>query len=231
MRDEWENPDFAAHWDKTALVNNPTRAEQVDILAEVIASAYQQGSAILDLGIGSGLVEAQLFAQIADAYVVGVEASEAMIDLATRRLAPFESRYTIIQHDLSDLTGLSLPAKAYQIAISVQALHHLTHAQQQKVFQFVANLLPTGGLFFLMDRIALDSDHFSDIYRAAWNRLERVTEFKSGWSGAYFLERLQNKDDYPASLEDLLTWFQEAGLHGTYLHLHLDRALVVGVKE
>ena len=231
MADQWDNPDFARQWDQTALVNNPTRAEQLDILVSLIEETYQEGSAILDLGIGSGLVEAMLFARIAESYVVGVESSAAMIDLAKHRLAPFESRYTIIQHDFSDVEGLSLPAKEYQMVMSIQALHHLPHSLQQKIIQFVANILHSGGLFLLIDRIALDPDHFADLYRSMWNRLERVSEVRSGWSGEYFLQRLQHKDDYPASLERQLAWIRAAGLHATCLHLHLDRALVVGVKE
>ncbi|HLV97877.1 MAG TPA: class I SAM-dependent methyltransferase [Ktedonobacterales bacterium] len=231
MADQWDNADFARRWDATALVNNPTRAEQLDILVSLIEETYQQGAAILDLGIGSGLVEAVLFARRPDAYIVGVESSAAMIDLAKRRLASFESHYTIIQHDFSDIDGLALPAKEYQMVMSVQALHHITHVQQQKVFQFVANLLPAGGLFLLMERIALDPAHFADIYRSVWNRLERVGEVQSGWTGDYFLQRLEHKEDYPASLEELLAWMREAGLRATCLHLHLDRAFVVGVKK
>ncbi len=231
MRDEWENPEFARQWDATSLVNNPTRAEQIDILVSIIEEMYQNGAAILDLGIGSGLVEALLFARRADVSVVGVEVSAAMIDLAKSRLAPFEQRCNIIQHDLADLSDLSLPAKEYQIVISVQVLHHLTHAQQQKIMQFVADLLPKDGLFLLMDRIVLDPDNFADIYRAVWTRLERISEIKNGWSGDHFLHRLQHKDDYPTTLENQLAWLREAGLQATCLHLHLDRALVVGVKK
>jgi hypothetical protein len=43
MKDEWQDPEFAARWDQTALVGigNPLRAEQVDILISYIADFYK----------------------------------------------------------------------------------------------------------------------------------------------------------------------------------------------
>ena len=229
--DRWNDSDFAIQWDQTSLQGNPTRVEQLDILISLIADIYRQGSTLLDLGIGSGLVEEQLFARVAGVEVVGVDASPAMLDLAKQRLAAFEDRCTLIQHDFAGITELALPAKPYQIVMSVQALHHLPHQEQRAVVRSVADLLPSGGVFLLMDRVALDADHFAALYRAMWRRLERVSKVKSGWSEDYFLERLTQKGDHVASLEEQMTWLREAEFSAvTCLHLHLNRALVAAVK-
>ncbi|GHO56867.1 hypothetical protein [Ktedonobacter robiniae] len=45
-----------------------------------------------------------------------------------------------------------------------------------------------------------------------------------------FLERLQGKEDYPASLEEHLDWLRRAGLPATCLPLHLRHALIAGKK-
>jgi hypothetical protein len=78
---------------------------------------------------------------------------------------------------------------------------------------------------------ALDADHFADLYRAVWKRLEQRSEIKSGLSGDDFLEQVQHKADYPASLEEHLDWLLEAGLCATCLHLHLNCALIAAVKK
>lgn len=228
--DRWNDSDFAIRWDQTSLQGNPTRTEQLDILISLIADIYREGKTILDMGIGSGLVEEQLFTRIAGVEVIGVDASPAMLDLAKQRLTVFTDRCTLIQHDFAEITKLILPARLYQVVISVQALHHLPHQEQRAVIQFVADLLPSNGVFLLMDRIALDADHFADLYRSMWKRLERVSTVKSGWSEDYFFQRLSQKNDHVASLEEQLTWLREAGLSATCLHLHLNRALVVAVK-
>lgn len=232
MKDEWQNPEFAAQWDQEARagIGNATRAEQVDILISYIADVYKKGNALLDLGMGSGLVEELLFTRQPNTYVVGVESSQAMIDLAKKRLVAFERQYRLINHDLADFEQIALPAATYQIAFSVQALHHLPSKTQQKLYRSLFKLLPPGGVFLLNDRIALDPEPFSDLYKSMWNRLERVGMAKSGISGDEFLQRLQHKEDYPASLEEHLNWLRQAGFEATCLHLHLNRAVIAGVK-
>jgi cyclopropane fatty-acyl-phospholipid synthase-like methyltransferase len=230
MKDQWEDPEFAREWDETISRTNPTRAEQLELLVSLLEATHRDGAALLDLGIGSGLVEALIFPRLPDARVVGVDASPAMLSLATKRLAEFASHCQLIAHDFSDIEGMALPPLAYRVVISVQALHHLPHGRKQAIFQFAARLLPPGGLVLLIDRIALEGDMFSDLYRATWNRLERSSEVKSGLSGDDFLEQLQYKDDYPATLDEHLGWLRSAGFSATCLHLHLNRALIAGVK-
>jgi tRNA (cmo5U34)-methyltransferase len=232
MEDEWQNPDFAVQWDQNTLVGieNPTRAEQVDILVSIVADIYQKGTALLDLGMGSGLVEEQLFARKPDAYVVGVESSQAMIDLAKRRLVPFQQQYQLIYHDLADFEQAALPPANYSIVFSVQALHHLEPETQQKLYSSLFKLLPPRGVFLLLDRMDVDGESFADLYRSVWNRLERVSEARSGLSGDDFLQKIQRKKEHPASLEEHLAWLRQAGFEATCLHLHLNRALIAGVK-
>jgi len=91
----------------------------------------------------------------------------------------------------------------------------------------VADLLAEDGIFLLMDRIALDADHFADLYRVAWNHLEKGSAVKSGQSGDEFLKQLEHKEDHPATLEEHLRWLREASFSATCLHCYLNRALFV----
>ena len=50
---------------------NLSRAEQLDILAAITERVYVPGTSILDLGLGSGLVELALFARTPEAQIVG----------------------------------------------------------------------------------------------------------------------------------------------------------------
>ena len=38
------------------------------------------------------------------------------------------------------------------------------------------------------------------------------------------------KEDCPASLEEHLSWLRQVGFEATCLHLHLNRAVIAGVK-
>jgi len=228
--DDWENPEFARRWDAVVSAANPSRAEQLDILTAIAERTYAPGTSILDLGIGSGLVELALFTRIPEARIVGVEQSEAMIALAERRLAPFESYYQIVRHDLADIANLTLPERTYSVAFSVQTLHHIPHDAQRAVYGFVARLLPPGGVFLHMERVALDAETFAEIIPPAWEALESRAEVKSGGTAEDFLARLRHKSEYAATLEQHLAWMREAGLAATCLHLQLNRVLMAGVK-
>lgn len=228
--DDWENPDFAQHWDAVVSAANPSRAEQLDILTAIVERVYVPGTSILDLGLGSGLVEPLLFARVPDAHIVGVEQSEAMIALAWQRLAPFAGRCQIVRHDLAEIESLTLPERTYSVAISVQTLHHIPHEAQQAVYQFVAQLLPPGGAFLHIERVALDVETFASVIAPAWEALESRAEAKSGGTAEDFLARLRHKSEYAASLEQHLAWLREAGFAATCLHLQLNRAFLVGVR-
>ncbi|HEX3270178.1 MAG TPA: class I SAM-dependent methyltransferase [Ktedonobacterales bacterium] len=228
--DEWENPEFAQHWDAVVSAANPSRAEQLDILAAVVERVYAPGTRILDLGLGSGLVELALFNCVPEAQVVGVEQSEAMIALARQRLAPYADRCQIVRHDLASIETLALPEQTYSVAFSVQTLHHIPHEAQRAVYGFVARLLPPGGIFLHMERVALDAEAFADVIPPAWEALESRAEVKSGGTAEDFLARLRHKSEYAAMLEQHLAWLRAAGFAATCLHLQLNRALMVGVK-
>jgi tRNA (cmo5U34)-methyltransferase len=228
--DDWENPDFARHWDAVVSAANPSRAEQLDILTAIVERVYVSGSSILDLGSGSGLVELALFARVPDAQIVGVEQSEAMIALAEQRLAPYADRCQIVRHDLADIDNIPLLERTYSVVFSVQTLHHIPHEAQRAVYQYVSRLLPPGGVFLHMERVALDADSFASVIPPAWEALESRAEVKGGGTSGDFLARLRHKSEYAAPLEQHLTWLREAGFAATCLHLQLNRALMVGVK-
>jgi tRNA (cmo5U34)-methyltransferase len=228
MKDDWHNPRFAQHWDRTAAKGNPSRIEQLELLVFLLANRLRPGAALLDLGIGSGQVEEKLFTLRPDIRVVGVDASEAMLDLARLRLGP--DRCRLIRHDLMDIESLKAPDAPFQAAISVQTLHHLPQERQKDVVRFIHHHLEPGGLFLLMDRIDLADAPLHPVCADMWDWLEQRTDQPSGKRGEQFLAGLRCKDDHPASLEEHLDWLKKAGFSAGCLHLSLNRALFASVK-
>src|SRR5438105_2051309 len=104
--EDFRDPETARHWSADPVSHNPTRREQLDILLSILEAEYRQGATILDIGFGSGIVEEMIFQRIPGAYVVGVDASPAMLALARERLAPYEGRYETVTHDITDIATL-----------------------------------------------------------------------------------------------------------------------------
>lgn len=224
MPDEWSNKDFAEDWDSGGAAQHPVRKEHLDMLVSIISDGYSSGKYILDLGYGSGQVEELLYAQLPDAKIVGTDNSDVMIDLSNKRLGDNFKKLSVINHSLEDIEVLELPKGDYQYVISVQALHHLTHDQQKKIFQFAYNTLEQGGSFLFVDRVALDVKNFEKPYKAIYEKM-----FNKPFEG--YKKDIEQKGDYPATSEQHIFWMEEIGFRAICLSKKFDRAFILGVKK
>jgi ubiquinone/menaquinone biosynthesis C-methylase UbiE len=229
MSERWHEPEFTANWDRNIAESYPSRALQVSLLVSMVSGLYQEGGRIVDLGFGSGRVEEQIFRARPDAHVVGVDSSAAMIDLARQRLEPWASQYQAVQHDLAHIDGAQLPDGAYQIAITVQVLHHLKQDAQRRLHQWTHRILEPGGWYLIIDKRALGEEEL-DAYGLAWDALERDERWRTGRSFAEHLRHEKEKGHAPATMKQALEWLGEAGFTATCLHAHLDRLLIVARK-
>ncbi len=87
-RDNWHNREFATEWDEAGkLFTNPDRLRLLSLLADLLEASG--ATRVLDLGIGSALVESAVKQRHPEYYnqcrITGVDASAAMLDLARRR--------------------------------------------------------------------------------------------------------------------------------------------------
>jgi SAM-dependent methyltransferase len=106
---QWHTRESAAEWDAGSSEQLVTRAEQQEIVLALLAAASIGDGAVLDFGVGSGLVAAAVLERLPDSRLVGIDFSPPMLDLARRRLTRFGSRVTLVRGDLSRLDRLELP--------------------------------------------------------------------------------------------------------------------------
>ena len=230
MPDDWEDTSFAAEWTRVLLRGNPTREEQLEILLALLKETYRAGRPILDLGCGSGIVEEMIFKKISGVRVVGVDSSQAMLDLAAERLQPWSTHLQLIQADLGDIESVKFPESSFGMVISVQTLHNVSHTIKKRVSGRIHGMLDPLGVVYILDRIRVDSRELFDQFRIVWNRLEIVHETTIDEGSTYpeHAQILREKGDDPASLGELLRWLSNAGFVATCIHVHGNRALIVG---
>jgi ubiquinone/menaquinone biosynthesis C-methylase UbiE len=228
VADDWLNPDFAHRWDAGAEVGNPGRALQLDLVTSLVAAEYRPGSTILDLGAGSGQVEALLLRARPDARIVAVDSSPAMLEIAKERLAKAGESVTLVEGDFAEPERIALPPRDYGIALLIQTLHHVPHDRKRRAIAVLARTLSPGGLLILVDRVTLADDALRGVHGSMWAWLERRSAIKSGWSADDLFRRLANKEDHTASLEEHLALLREAGFTAACLQLELNRAVFVG---
>ena len=100
---QWKSEETATAWDGQGSEVLPTRAPQQDLLLALLDPSGIDNGAVLDLGIGSGLVAEVVLEALPNAQIVGIDFSDAMLNLARERLSRFGSRVVLRTHDLSDL--------------------------------------------------------------------------------------------------------------------------------
>jgi tRNA (cmo5U34)-methyltransferase len=222
---QWRAQETAAEWDTRGSEQLATRAEQQDILLTLLAATPIGDGAVLDLGIGSGLVAEAVLDRLPDAHLVGFDFSEPMLTLARRRLARFGSRATVLLGDLSELDELELPRVPYRAAFSVQTMHHLSARDWANAVKETAQLIEPGGLIVIVDRVQIAESLYRD-WSVVWSRIDsRVPETYDE-----HLEELTAAGDRPTRLHDQLRRLTEAGLEADCFHLYGNRALLVARK-
>lgn len=97
---------------------------------------------VLDLGCGTGRDAAVLLTEHPDCWVLGVDASPAMLRAAARTLPTFGDRARLMRADLREPFTLPEP---FDAALSVAALHWIV--DHRPVFASVAAALRSGGRF------------------------------------------------------------------------------------
>jgi tRNA (cmo5U34)-methyltransferase len=222
---QWQRQETAAEWDARGAEQLPTRAEQQEVLLALLAASDVGDGAVLDLGVGSGLVAEVVLDALPDAHLVGVDFSEAMLDLAGERLSRFGSRVSLLRHDLSTLGTIVLPDLRYRAAFSIQTLHHLSDFDKAAALAWTGEVVDPGGVVVIVDRVRVDEPLFRD-WAVVWGRLDS----KTPGSYADHVDELAKAGDRPARLQDQLAWMERAGLHACCLHLYGNRAVIVARK-
>jgi ubiquinone/menaquinone biosynthesis C-methylase UbiE len=104
-----------------------------------------EGKTILDLGCGEGHLDRYLAGQTRSIRVIGVDASENMIRIATEKSQDLADRLHFQQADASDLAGI--PSKSFDVAICHMALMDIKD-YRQAIREASRTLKPQGVFVF-----------------------------------------------------------------------------------
>ena len=212
--------------------SHPTRAEQLDILATVIADRAKIGDQILDFGCGTGYVAQLIFEKRDDLRITGIDLKEEALLEARRNLASNGDQFEGYAGNLEALDEIGVPDGPYRFAITALTFHDLPDEVKREVIGFAAERLTDDGYFFLYDRLRLTEADTFPLQQSVWHRIER--EYGRGMRTAQSFEDYEAdiaSNNRPASLSDYFEWFIAVGLSTQILHLHGNVALIAGAKR
>lgn len=209
----WDDAELAAQWTEEANAS-PARGEQLELLFEVIAALRPR--AVLEVGIGSGLVAEEVLRRLPETQLVGVDFSEPMVALARDRLNQFADRVTFRIGDLARPDAVAVDEGKFDVIYSVQALHHLEDTAKERALAWVGSRLAVGGFFLMRDKVAVPTEIFP-AYAAIWKLHARKMPTEREAYDRYVSE-LRASGDIPATLDAHLEWLSRAGLTAAILH-------------
>ena len=208
---------------------HPTRAEQLDILASLVAARTGDADRVLDLGCGLGYIAHLILEKRPGLSIVGIDRNAQALAQARDNLAGYAGTFTGIAGELEDIAGIDAPAGPFRVIYTALTFHDLPDTAKRAVIGWAAEHLTAGGFFLLYDRLRLSAPGLFELQRDIWSRIEHVhgvTMRDAPNYESYVADRADN--NRPASLGDYDQWFADAGLAMQVLHLHGNVALIGG---
>jgi tRNA (cmo5U34)-methyltransferase len=159
---------------------------------------------VLDLGAGTGLLSAFVFARRPEARIRLIDASEAMLEQARRR---FGGRHDA-EFRRADLSSSALDGP-WDLVISALAIHHLEDAAKRDLFKRIHAALTPGGLFVNAEQVLGPTLAIEARYHRIW--LEAV---RSAGAPEIEVERTLERMSFDrcATVENQMLWMRDAGL-------------------
>jgi ubiquinone/menaquinone biosynthesis C-methylase UbiE len=197
------------------------------IVNELVSVPLAKSSGIaIEAGIGSGRVSS-LIADKTDLFILGVDFSKSMLDLAKSKTYSAYSRIALL---LADFEHLPFKNQAADFLYCISALHYL-NSLFPAIIEF-SRVLKTGGVFVSGDLSVheLDADYFMDRLEKALSpahgKYYKPSEIRKKLAENGFLVNHSSEVSYRKSFESLIE--DKANYFGT---LPQFRELIAGATE
>ena len=168
-----------------------------------VASSIPAPRQVLDLGAGTGLLTAFWHALLPEAKYMLVDIADEMLDMARERFK--EARN--VSYEVLNYTE-SLPDVSFDAIISALSIHHLEHADKQRLFRRLYEKLPDGGVFVNYDQFCGETEEMSRMLDSIW-----IDGLMHSGLSRQSLERWQERKklDRECSMSDEQRWLKDAG--------------------
>jgi len=158
---------------------------------------------ILELGTGTGKWASGVLRAYPKAHYHGIDFSEQMLQIASRRLKRFGGRVLLENLDLNQ----EIPAGEFDLIFSAFAIHHIR--DKRRLFRELSNLLKPDGLFLYADVTIASSPDLEESFMDWWKLFMRNSPWPNHKIKMIINDHLEN--DIPATVEVQLQYLREAG--------------------
>jgi len=164
-------------------------------IARLIPTAA--GLKLLDLGCGTGLELDEIFKVTPTIQVTGIDLAEKMLEKLKQKHAARKNQLNLI---LADYFTYDFGKEIYDVALSVQTLHHFSYEEKIGLYKRIHTGLKPSGFYIESDYNA-PSQEFEDFHFAEGKRLRAEQGVKEGLFHY----------DTPCTVENQIKLLQKAG--------------------
>jgi SAM-dependent methyltransferase len=233
---EWLEAERVAEYVERMDRQQEERMVIFSLLTRLVPFAADAEIHILDIGSGYGPLAAALLDAYPNARAVGLDISDAMMEVGRERMARFGDRFSYVVGDFADghLPDAAVSRGPYHVAVSSRAIHHLPPDGMRSLYADICSNLRDGGCFFNVDTASPPDDFLHDAFRSA-RRRDPAAVRGAPAQGAAARGRTHAQTAFhhrEATLERHLAWLKEAGFGSVECFWkRLDQAMVGGYKR
>ncbi len=228
--------DYGAHWrDQERVQQYVSRTDQREaeragifqLVADLAPFAPGARVRVLDIGSGHAPFAAAMLDAFPNAEAVGLDLSDAMMDLGRERMGRFGDRFS---YQVGDFGQGALPAGltgSFSLAVASASIHHLPSDSKRRLYQAVFDKLQAPAAFFNLDTMMTEDAYIQERFKAvAASERERQKRPPGGATG-----HAEAFGHFYEPVETHLGWLKDIGFTPVHCFYHrLSRALICGYK-
>lgn len=207
----WKSADIVSHWVSAAQDTERRRADQRQLMAELLPLADDEEFAFADLGAGTGAAARAILDRYPAAQAILADFSPQMMEEGERALAPYAGRYRYVEFDLArDEWPAEMPA-TLEAVISSLCVHHLPDARKRQLFGEILARLAPGGWYLNFDPVAAADPAVEEAWRRAGDRRDPSAAQRRANRTPEEQRRYENHVRHIIPLEPQVRFLRDAG--------------------
>jgi tRNA (cmo5U34)-methyltransferase len=204
MRREFDRE--APAYDRTAVASMPGYNDLHRTLLWGIPFVATRSFRVLELGVGTGTLTAQLLEAFPHARLTGIDLSPRMIAKAREKVRPYRTRVELVAGDLG-----AFEERPYDVVVSALAIHHLPDAEKWRLFRRVHRSLSRGGYFGDADDHLPEDPIFDTRYAQIASTLQAAGADAGAWTSPQAVWHGHEQFDHPSTLSAEVAALERAG--------------------
>jgi len=151
---DWASGTYVDEWVRRQQSEDPTRAEQFQLMCDLFPFPSDATVIILDIGAGYGPVSTFILDRYPQATCIAQDGSEPMLKHARELMGRYGERFKTYQSDLFHTNWLPKQFGPFDAAVTSSCLHNLRDlARIGEIYGEVRRHLKPGGVFLNVDLI------------------------------------------------------------------------------